>query len=246
MASSGLSRRVAIVVGALLLIATQAGPASAQSPDQLRKWCFEDASHDQTIQGCGAVLRANRETPQDSANAYFNRGAAYAGKLQYERAIQDFDQAIKLSPTFSRALQLRGLAWANKRQFDRALKDYDEAIRLKSDEASTFENRCTARIAVKQLEQALADCNEALRLKPDSALQSRGLVYLKLGRLDAALADFEAALKRDPKDAVALFGRGIARRKKGDKAGGDLDISAAKVASGSVADYFARLGIAAN
>jgi tetratricopeptide (TPR) repeat protein len=238
---------IRIIVGALLVAgasgAALISPAGAQSSEQIRNWCFEDATEDQTIQGCTAVIKANRETPQDLANSYFNRGSAYAGKFQYERAIQDYDQAIKLVAGFSRAFQHRGLAYAKKRQFARAIQDYDQAIKLKPDSFGAFENRCAARMALKQLEAALADCNEALRLKPGSALQSRGLVNLKLERFDVAIGDFNEALKLEPKNAVALFGRGVARRKKGDVAGGDADIAAARAANVGVADRLAAIGI---
>ena len=236
-----------ITVGALLIaagsVATLIAPVAAQSSEQIRGWCFEDATDDQTIQGCSNVIKANREAPQDLANAYFNRGSAYAGKFQYERAIQDYDQAIKLVPAFSRAFQQRGLAYANKRQFARAIQDYDQAIKLKPDSFGAFEGRCSARMALKQLEAALPDCNEALRLKPGSAFETRGLVNLKLERFDLAVGDFNEALKIDPKDAVALFARGVARRKLGDAAAGDADIAAARGLNVAIADRLAALGI---
>ena len=50
----------------------------------------------------------------------------------------------------------------------------------------------------------------------------RGIVYLRLNRLD------EAALKLDPKMVASLYGRGLAKQKNGDQAGGDADIAAAK------------------
>ena len=57
---------------------------------------------------------------------------------------------------------------------------------------------------------------------------SRGFVYLRLSRLDEAIADYDAALKLNPKMAASLYGRGLAKQKNGDQAGGDADIAAAK------------------
>jgi len=69
----------------------------------------------------------------------------------------------------------------------------------------------------------VADCNESVRLRPGDAdmLGNRGLAYLKMKKLDLALADYEAALQANPKNAFSLYGRGIAKRLKGDKAGAD-------------------------
>jgi hypothetical protein len=41
----------------------------------------------------------------------------------------------------------------------------------------------------------------------------------------------------------ALFGRGVAKRKKGDTAGGDADIAAAKGARQDVAELYASWGV---
>ncbi|PYN13759.1 MAG: hypothetical protein DME05_17660, partial [Candidatus Rokuibacteriota bacterium] len=79
-----------------------------------------------------------------------------------------------------------------------------------------------------------------LRLQPKSAeaLDSRGLTYLKLGRLDRAIADYDAALHLDRKYAHALYGRGLAKRKTGDHSGAEADIAAARAISPRVAaDY---------
>lgn len=68
-----------------------------------------------------------------------------------------------------------------------------------------------------QLQRALADCNESLRQRANdaNALDSRGLLHLKLADLDAAITDYEAALRLDPRRPGSLYGCGIAGLKKG-------------------------------
>jgi tetratricopeptide (TPR) repeat protein len=89
----------------------------------------------------------------------------------------------------------------------------------------------------RDLQAALADCNGSLRLRPSPmAFGTRGLVLLKLGRFDEAIADYDAELKINAERPASLYGRGVARRKKGDVAGGDADIAAAKALKGDVAD----------
>ena len=65
-----------------------------------------------------------------------------------------------------------------------------------------------------------------------------------MGQADAAIDDFSSALRVDPKLASALYGRGLARLKNGDKAGGDADISAAKTIQAGIGDDFVRYGVA--
>ena len=82
----------------------------------------------------------------------------------------------------------------------------------------------------KDLNGALADCSESLRLRPNdgNTLNSRGLVQFKLAAFDAAIADYNAAVAQNLEDADSLYARGVAKLKKGDTAGGNADIAAAK------------------
>ena len=71
----------------------------------------------------------------------------------------------------------------------------------------------------------------------------RGLIHLKMGQLGAAIDDYNSALGFDSKLASALYGRGLAKRKMGDNAGSDTDISAAKTIQAEIGDDFTRYGV---
>ena len=64
-----------------------------------------------------------------------------------------------------------------------------------------------------------------------------------MGQADAAINDFSSALRVDPKLASALYGRGLARLKSGDKTGGAADISAARTIQAGIDDDFTRYGV---
>jgi tetratricopeptide (TPR) repeat protein len=84
-----------------------------------------------------------------------------------------------------------------------------------------------------------------LGIAPNDAniMDSRGFAYLRLRRLDDGLADYDEALKLNPKQASSLYGRGLAKLKKGDAAGGEADIAAAKAIQADIAEEFARYGV---
>ena len=65
--------------------------------------------------------------------AYYNRGSAYSNKRDYDGAIKDFDEAIRLDPKYVVAYYNRGNARQNKGDNDRAIADYGEAIRTRSE-----------------------------------------------------------------------------------------------------------------
>jgi tetratricopeptide (TPR) repeat protein len=175
--------------------------------------------------------------------AYRNRGGAWSAKGDYDRAIADFNEVIRLDSKDILAYISRGDAYLAKKDYGRAITDYTEAIRLDPKLAVAYNNRCWARaITGGALLQALGDCDQAVRLESNEAgyLDTRGFVYLQLGRFDEAIADYNVALKIDPKLAGSLYGRGLAKLKKGDVTGGNADIATAKAIKSDVAEDFAR------
>jgi len=84
-----------------------------------------------------------------------------------------------------------------------------------------------------------------LRLAPGDpgTLDSRGFVYLKLGRFSQAIADYDAALAGNPRESGSLYGRGLARLRSQDTEGGRADLAAAKALDPAVAEEFARYGL---
>src|SRR6516164_2150104 len=233
-------RLCSILTGVLLAGAS----ALAQTPQE-RGWCEgEDAvTVDQRIDGCSAVIKAARDKGDKLAEAFNNRGVAYRLKGDYDRAIADYNQAIKLKASAEGYFN-RGNAQLGKGHYDRAIDDYNQAIKLKADFAAAFDNRCWARAVVGILKQALADCNEALRLMPNNAatLDSRGFVFLKMTNFDTAVSDYDAARRINPKLAFALYGRGLARLKNEDPSGA-ADIAAAKALQADIAEEYARYGM---
>jgi tetratricopeptide (TPR) repeat protein len=102
-----------------------------------------------------------------------------------------------------------------------------------------------ARAVVGRLQEAIADCDESLRLKPgvSNTLENRGFANLKLGQYDRAIADYDAGLRLDPPNkADFLYGRGLAKIKKGD-ASGNADVAAAKALHEKIAEEFASYGV---
>ena len=69
------------------------------------------------------------------------------------------------------------------------------------------------------------------------------MTYMKMGQFDTAIDDYNSALRFEPKLASALYGRGLAKLKKGDKVGSDADISAAKKIQAKIGDDFKRYGV---
>jgi tetratricopeptide (TPR) repeat protein len=175
-----------------------------------------------------------------------DRGVTYYKKNDNESALKDFDQAIRLDPKYVKALYNRGVLYQGQKDYDRAISDYTRALDADPQHSSSWYNRCLSRmIAERDLPQALGDCDQALRLNGKEAgrYDVRGAVYIKLKRHDDAIADFDKALDIAPQRAFSLYGRGIARRNKGDTAGAETDMASAKAIEPDIADSYAGYGI---
>ena len=78
----------------------------------------------------------DRDRDPNDAAAYNDRGVAYARKGKYDRAIQDFDQALRLDPNQALAYYNRGLAYRRKGEYKRARSDFSKALALDYDRAT--------------------------------------------------------------------------------------------------------------
>ena len=116
------------------------GAARAQSRDENWAWCKDTNPHF-SISACTALIQSGRETATGLAVAFYNRGNAYNKNGRYDRAIADYDQAIRLDPNQAHAFRNRGAVYAAKGQYDRAIQDYDQAILLDPHDAGAFNNR---------------------------------------------------------------------------------------------------------
>ena len=205
-----------------------ASPAATAPTQQQRDWCQKEGTTDaQTIAGCDAVIPSGVLSSGDLALAYNKRGNAYANMGQHERAIQDYDLAIKQQPTMPWPYNNRGNAYRRLGQLDRALQDYDQAIKLKPDYVFPFANRGIIYTNKGQLDRATQEYSQAIKLKPDyaEAFVGRGVAYSRLGQHDRAIQDFDQAIKLKPDYADAFEARGFTYRRKSqyDRAIQDYD-----------------------
>src|SRR6187399_14183 len=109
----------------LLLLGPPASAQSAKKDSYLRniELCNgkDRASLEPRINGCTSLIDSGQGTPVALATAYNNRGNAYTVKGDYDRAIQDFHQSIKLNPTFAKPFNNRGVAHLKKGEYDLAI-----------------------------------------------------------------------------------------------------------------------------
>lgn len=160
-------------------------------------------------------------------------------------SIAAWSEVVAAAPKDPALLAERGIEYVRAGQNALADKDFAAARALATD-PTLLNNMCwekaTAGVA---LQSALEDCDMALAKAPDSPayLDSKGLVLLRLGRVDEAIAAYGKALDRRPNQPSSLFGRAAAWARKGDKAKADADIAAALKSDPDVRTEFEGYGI---
>ncbi len=160
---------------------------------------------DLDIEHCTRAINSGDLSDESLVNTFINRGDTYFNKGEYDRAIQDYDQAIELKPDHALAFNNRGFAYHEKGEYDRAIADYDRAIQLNPDYAYAFGNRGDAYDHKGEYDRAIADYDQVIRLKPDHALAfyNRGIAYRLKGEYDRAIRDYDQAIRLNPDDAIA-------------------------------------------
>ena len=222
--------------------------------DQAVQACFKQIDQLEGLAKFSAILvKANRcETPEegrdwllkarDEANKLiiaddrkFNSdllrqvGSGMYMLEQYEEAIADFTQAIRLNPNDALAYNNRGLTCAELNDLTGAIADFTQAIRLNPNDALAYNNQGITRAELNDLTGAIADFSEAIRLNPDDAAAyiNRGVARQAANDLAGTIEDFTQAISLKPDEALTYLRRGNARQAANDLAGAIADYDVA-------------------
>ena len=98
---------------------------------------------------------------------YNHRGMAYFVMGEYEKALTDFDRALKFDSQNLRALNNRGSTYRMLKKYDLALKDFQRSLEMDGYQHETYHMRALTYFDLMDYPNALNDCNKALSLKPD-------------------------------------------------------------------------------
>ena len=200
--------RVALVQTALSLLFI--APLLAQIVSENQRLCIGLAgvTPDQRIAGCTALLEG-RDPPPNVPNverAYIMRALGYEQKGQLGRAIDDYDQYIRLHPTEWYPWAGRCRARTRSGQIDAAFSDCNEALRLHPDDPEVFNTRGFIYLRKGEFDPAIGDFSVVLQRQPKNAgaLYGRGTARLASGDNAGGDADIAAAKALEPAIADIL------------------------------------------
>ena len=193
------------MAAAMLLVAT--APASAQNASDADLCANITSNPDLAIQHCTKAIESRRFSGAQLARLHYNRGIELAAKGQHDRAIADYDAAIRLDPKFSDAYYTRGNAWGAKFEADRAIADYDAAIGINPKDRAALGSRAFEWTIKGDYAKAIADQDAVIRLDAKSAMAylARGRARFYAGDFKGAIPDLQEAMKLEPNSYTALW-----------------------------------------
>ena len=157
----------AALLGACLLMG---GPAAGDGPSDAGT-AFEAAKRGDYARAVRYYTRAlwsGELSPTEIAAAHYNRALVYLNLADYPKAIEDYSQAIEISPDYAAAYYNRAVTHAAGGDYPAAVADYTNAIWLGySDSHKAFFNRGTIYEGQGDFERAVADFKEAYTLAPE-------------------------------------------------------------------------------
>jgi Flp pilus assembly protein TadD len=129
-------------------------------------------------------------------------------------------------------------------QDDAALGDMSRMLDTEKDHPEYLLSfYCWNAAVVGLLDSAEMTCQRAIEVNSHDIGQydTLGYVHLRMKQWDKAIADYNKALDGRSDLTTSLYGRGVARRARGDIAGGNADIAAAVKGEPDIANIMQRL-----
>jgi tetratricopeptide (TPR) repeat protein len=185
---------------------------------------------------------------------YRKLGEKALKEKDYDGAIADFTEAIRLNPQDFDAFLCRGKSKFFLDRYDEAIADFDQALRISGGLEGSLRNKVASRAyqgmgqayaGKKNFTSALHNYDEAIRIDHQNAYLfiHRGEAFLWTHEYEKALQDFNEAVKLDPNISQGFLGRGDANSWKKDYHKAIADYTQAIQIDPENADAFVGRGI---
>lgn len=194
------------VVFVPLLVALSTLAAAAESdvlPDELGR-CFDlEVDLDDRIVACTLLLEGTQSSQFDDydADAYFRRGIDWNEKGETDKALEDYNAALRLKPNFHDIRGYRADAWAHKGEWARASADYKVAIQQDPSDVASRVNfgwklATSDSLSYRNGTMAMRFAKEALKIEDAWDIRSvLAASYAAIGQFEDAIREAELALE---------------------------------------------------
>ncbi|MDR0394450.1 MAG: tetratricopeptide repeat protein [Tannerella sp.] len=178
------------------------------------------------------------EKESNNADYYFGKGIDFMLVQDFAEAINNFDKAIEIDPSYILAYFNRAVVRYKQMEYEQSNTSQDELADAMSIQFNT--SNTASRIPTQAIgnehdnhsytyEMILRDYNSVIQKDPSFIFAYFNRANLLCSQRDykAAILGYNEAIRRDPEFAEAYFNRGLARLSQGDVKRGIADLSKA-------------------
>jgi tetratricopeptide (TPR) repeat protein len=158
------------LIAALALCVSQASGAESKKNVEANKLAREGAEAaknqdwDKAIELLRKATAMDKKYSDELSAVYQRRGYADVSEQNYQDAINEYSEALKLTPQDVRIYEQRAAVEMKINDYDKALADYSEIIKLKPNEVRYYNYRAYIYELKSDLKNSMADTEKVLKL----------------------------------------------------------------------------------
>jgi len=123
---------------------------------------------DKAVESLRKATALDHKYASDLAAVYQGRGYTAAKNQQFQEAVQDFTEALKIKSNDPRIYEQRAAAEMKVYDYDKALADYSEASKLKPNEVRYYNYRAYIYETKEDTQNSMAETDKALKIDPNN------------------------------------------------------------------------------
>jgi Flp pilus assembly protein TadD len=141
----------------------------------------------------------------NSGIAHGGLGRAYHERGQLDKAIHEFQEAVRLLPNHFKAYYILGVVYDQKGDVANAIDNLKKSIAINPEFADAHYNLAILYHKQGLMDEAIRQYRKVVELKPDDieAHNDLGVAYALQGKLDQAVSEWEKVLEIDPDNKSA-------------------------------------------
>jgi tetratricopeptide (TPR) repeat protein len=199
-----------VLIAPILTLRSAVGSADDAGAPAVSTAPRTNPSPDELIQQYTRIIQENPK----NAYAYTQRGTQYGLKGDTDKALADFDHAIRLDAKSWIAFYSRGVVYSKMKptpsHVRHAIDDFLKSIEISPNSADSHSALGAEYEVAGELEKAIRELDLAISLSPrfPDAYLNRGNAYCKKGERAKGIADYDQAIRLNPRFELAYRSRG--------------------------------------
>ena len=142
---------------------------------------------------------------------YFNRAKYFAGRNMGEKALEDFNRALRIDSTNTDVLFAKGELLFGYRDFEKAFEMYKKCNLSEPENVPCLLKNAEMNVHLRQYRKALEQINSALKINDQlaKAYYIKGRIYKETGDSSLAVSSYQTAIESDPSYYDAFIEAGL-------------------------------------